>query len=311
MAKRDYYQTLGVSKSASQKDIKNAFRKAARKYHPDLNKDDKTAEAKFKEINEANEVLSDADKRKKYDRYGDDWRHADEFAKAGGGRSGPFTYTYARRSGPGVDVADFGFGGAGESPFDSVFESVFGAKRSQRQARPTHGRNVEHPVEVTLEEAYKGAVRILRLEDPSGSPRRLEVKIPAGVKTGSRVRVAGEGMPGTGNGHKGDLLLVITVRSHELFIREGDDLHIEVAVPLFDAVLGGETHVPTPAGGKLALKIPSETQNGRVFRMRNQGMPRLGSDNKGDLHAKVKVVIPTKLTQEEKDLFEELKSLRE
>ena len=312
MTKRDYYQTLGVSKSASQKEIKNAFRKAARKYHPDLNKSDKTAEAKFKEINEANEVLSDADKRKKYDRYGDDWKHADEFAKAGDGRSGPFSYTYARRPGPGVDAADFGFGGAGGSPFDSVFESVFGAKRSgQRQARPTHGRDVEHPVEVTLEEAYQGAVRILRLEDPTGSPRRLEVKIPAGVKTGSRVRAAGEGMAGTGNGRKGDLLLVITVQPHELFVREGADLHIELAVPLFDAVLGGEAHVPTPGGGRLALKIPPETQNGRVFRMRNQGMPRLGSDNKGGLHAKVKVVIPTKLTQEEKDLFEELKSLRE
>ena len=310
MAKRDYYQTLGVSKSASQKDIKNAFRKLARKYHPDLNKGEKEAEAKFKEINEAHEVLSDSENRKKYDRYGSDWKHADEFAKAG---AGPFSYTYTRRSGPGrVDVADFGFGAAGESPFDTVFESVFGASRSgRRRARPTRGQNVEHPVEVSLEEAYKGAVRILRLEDPTGAPRRLEVKIPPGVKTGSRVRVAGEGMAGAGNGRKGDLFLVITVRPDDRFVREGDSLHIEVPVPLFDAVLGGEVHVPTPAGGKLALMIPPETQNGRVFRMRNQGMPRLGGDKKGDLHAKVKVVIPTRLTQEEKELFEELSSLRD
>ncbi len=327
MAGKDYYNILGVKRDASEQDIKKAYRRLARKHHPDVNPGDKSAEARFKEINEAYEVLSDKEKRQKYDQYGDQWQYADQFAKAGGQQR------YSR---------DFGRGGAQGFEFDGDVNSLFGdlfrgfgtGTSSGRRARPKRGRDLEYAVEVTLEEAYQGTARVLNLQsqEPCAScggtgriqnlpcsvcrgagvaPRmqQLEVKIPPGVKNGSRVRIAGKGEPSESGGPSGDLYLLTSVRPHRLFERKGDNLQVEVDVPLTVAVLGGELEIPTPKG-KLALRIPPETQNGRTFRLAGQGMPALGKSSRGDLMARVKVVLPTELGPEEKKLFERLKELR-
>ena len=327
MANKDYYAILGVKRDASEQERKQAYRWLARKHHPDVNPGDKSAEAKFKQINEAHEVLSDKENRKKYDQFGDQWQYADQFARAGAQR------THFR---------DFNQGGAQrfqfeEGDWDSLFGDLFQGFRtgtSGRRVRPRRGRDVDYPVEVTLEEAYQGTNRFLSLktEEPcsgcggtgriqnvpcsacrgSGTVtglKRLEVKIPPGVKDGSRVRIAGKGEPGYAGGKVGNLYLVISVKPHPLFDRRGDDLHVEVAVPLTVAVLGGEVQVPIPKG-KLALKIPPETQNGRAFRLAGQGMPRLGNPSHGDLLARVKVILPTNLSRQEKELFKQLSQLQ-
>jgi molecular chaperone DnaJ len=325
MPGKDFYAILGVGRSASEKEIKQAYRRLARKYHPDVNPGDKTAETKFKEINEAYEVLSDPEKRKKYDRYGDQWQHAEQFAKAGQGAQGDF--------GKGGTYTTYDFGDLGD--LGDIFGGIFqgfggGAGTARRSARP---KSMEYPVEVTLEEAYHGTKRVLQLqaEEPcsvcggsgrvgrgrcsncGGSgrllrPKRLEVKIPPGVRDGSKVRIAGQGGQGYG-GAKGDLLLVVKVLPHQTFERKGDDLHVEVSVPLTTAMLGGEVGVPT-LKGNVALKVPPETQNGKVFRLSGQGMPHLNDSSRGDIFAKVKVMLPTKLTQQERQLFEQLRSYR-
>ena len=320
MAGKDYYGILGVSKKATAKEIKQAYRKLARKHHPDVNPGDKSAEAKFKEINEAHEVLSDPEKRKKYDQYGENWQYADQFAKAGRRqRSRDFS-----TGGTTFDFGDIGGGGFG-SIFDSVL-SGFGGGRARRSQR---GRDLEYPVEVSLEEAYRGATRMLETQVEEGCPsckgegcpacgglgrvmrpKRLEVKTPPGVKDGSRVRIAGKGGSGYGGGASGDLYLVISVKADKRFRRTGADLQVEVPVSLLDAILGSEVQVPTIEGKRLALKIPPETQNGKVFRLAKQGMPHLGGNTKGDLLVKVQVVLPTKLSEREKKLFQELKSIR-
>jgi len=318
MAKKDYYAILGVKRGASDKEIRQAYRRLARKYHPDVNAGDKAAEEKFKEMNAAYEVLSDAEKRRKYDLYGDQWQYADQFEQAR--RQGGQRWSRSGRGAPfgGFDV---GFGDLGD---------LLGGLFTGTRTRSGRGENVQHMAEVTLAEAYQGTTRVLNMqtEEPCSTcggsgklvgavchvcqgsgvamrSRRLEVKIPPGVTDGSRVRVAGEGRPGRG-GARGDLYLVISVRPHERFSRRGDDLHTEVEVPLLDAVLGGEAAVPT-LKGKAMLRIPPLTQNGRVFRLARLGMPRLGSDAKGDLYAKVEVVLPAELSPEERELFEKLK----
>jgi DnaJ-class molecular chaperone len=335
MAKKDYYAILGVPKGASQKDIRQAYRKLARQYHPDVNPGDKAAEARFKEINEANEVLSDADKRKKYDKYGDQWQHADQIeemmkqragagAGFGGGARG-FAY------GPGgirfeFDPSDLG----GSGGFGSVFENLFGGSGVRRG--PRRGSDVEQRVDVTLEEAFHGTSRTLQLasQEPCATcggtgeiagatchvcegtgvvvkPRRLEVKIPAGVDNGSRVRVAGEGQPGTGGGKKGDLFLVVAVAKHPLFERKGSDLYVDIDVPVTDAVLGAEVEAPTLTG-KVMLTLPPLTQNGRQFRLSGLGMPKLKGDGRGNLYARVRVKLPEELDDRERKLFEELRA---
>jgi molecular chaperone DnaJ len=325
MASRDYYAVLGVSRTATEKEIKQAYRRLARKYHPDVNPGDKTAEARFKEINEAHEVLSDPEKRKKYDRFGNQWQNAEQFAKAGqsaqwdfGKGGGYTTYDFS-------DLGDLG------DVFGGIFQGFgTGAGSARRAARP---RSIEHPVDVTLEEAYQGTKRVIQLqaEEPcltcggtgkvgrtrcatcGGSgrllkPRRIEVKIPAGVGDGSKVRIAGQGSQGY-DGSKGDLYLVVRVLPHQVFERKGDDLHTEIAIPLATAMLGGEIAVPT-LKGKVALKVPPETQNGKVFRLAGQGMPHVNDSSRGDLFAKVKVLLPTRLTPQERQLFEQLRTSR-
>ncbi len=328
MASKDYYRVLGVNKSASEREIKRAYRGLARKHHPDVNPGDKSAETRFKEINEAYEVLSDKEKRKKYDQYGDQWQYADQFAGVRGQQS-PFRDSDFRQAGD--SASHFGEGDLG-----SLFGELFGGVRTgtfRRQAPPRRGRDMEHPVEVTLEETYHGATRLLSLgvEEPCSSCRgtgriqnvpcsacrgsgvasrvkRLEVKIPTGVRNGSRVRIAGKGGQGYG-GPSGDLYLVVSVKPHRLFERRGDNLYVDVEVPLTVVVLGGEVQVPT-IKGKLALKIPPETQNGRIFRLAGQGMPHLSNSARGDLLAKVSVVLPARLSAEEKKLFEQFRQLR-
>ena len=335
MADKDYYSILGVSRGAPDRDIKAAYRKLARKYHPDVNPGDKSAEAKFKEINEAYEVLSDPEKRRKYDQYGADFENAEAFARARQQARQQYT-SYGR--GGGTPFTTFETSDMGD--LNEVLEGLFrgfggtagtrtGARRAARR-----GEDIQHPVEVSLEEAFNGTKRVLDLQTESVcpacqgtgrvrngvcqqcggqgrtiKPRRLEVKIPAGVRDGSKVRIAGEGNPGVG-GPNGDLYLIIKVAPHPLFKREGDDLVVDVPVPLTTAVLGGEIQVPTLKGSKLALKIPPETQNGKVFRLTGQGMPRLNGTARGDMLARVSVVLPTNLSEKERRLFEQFRALR-
>lgn len=329
MPNTNYYDILGVSKSATEKDIKAAYRRLARKYHPDVNPGDKAAEAKFKEMNAAYEVLADKEKKKKYDKYGDQWQYADQFEQAERQQS-----QYRRY--PTGDGTTYQYSGD-IGGMDNIFEDLFGGlggRNFSRRSRAMPGRDLETNVEVTLEEAYSGTSRMINLqgEEPcaacKGTGRiqnvacstcrgtgvaakmsRLEVKIPAGVVTGSRVRISGKGQAGYGGGASGDLYLNITVRPHAVFERQGDDLITSIPVPLSVAVLGGEVQVPT-LKGKVALKIPPETQNGKTFRLTGQGMPHLGKTGSGDIKAKVDVVLPTKLTDKEKELFKQLGNLR-
>lgn len=306
MPSKDFYKILGVSKTASDKDIKQAYRKLARQYHPDVNPGNKSAEEKFKDINNAYEILSDPEKRKKYDQFGDKWEYADQFAGAQGNPFGGFSgfrnaggdnfsYQY-------VDMSDMG--DIGEI-FKGFTGGGFGGRG--RTTRPRQGRDIEASTEVTLEEAYNGTTRLI--QDSSG--RRIEVKIPAGVKNGGRIKVSGKGEPGMSGGPAGDLYLTVLILEHPLFHLKGNDINVDVAVPLTDAVLGGEASVPTPRGKNLALKIPPETQNGKVFRLAGQGMPEIGKEKKGDLFAKIKVVLPENLTEHEKELFKQLKESRQ
>lgn len=310
---KDYYKVLGVNRDADQKAIRQAYRKLARQYHPDVNPNDKAAEEKFKEINEANEVLSDPEKRKKYDemldyyqRFGH-WPGTEQAAGpgAGGFRGGNYQYRTMTEE----DLEDL-FGG--QSPFSDFFETYFhsgsapgaqGRTRYSTRQRAMPGEDVESPIEVTLAEAYQGAIRTFELAESEGTTRRLEVKIPAGVDEGSRIRIAGQGLPGTAG--RGDLYLRVHITPHPRFTREGTTLRTMVDVPLATAVLGGEIQVATPDGRRLLLRIPAETANGRAFRLRGQGMPQLGQpSNRGDLYAEVSVILPTHLNDEQRRLFE-------
>jgi curved DNA-binding protein len=289
---KNFYDILGISKSADQKDIKQAFRRLARQYHPDLNPGDKEAERRFKEINEANEVLSDPDKRKKYDKYGDNWKYADRI-EAQTQNGAPFEGTYSR----GGRTADFDFetfGGFGDLFGD--LGSVFG--RGGRTATVT---NVDVPVTVMLEEAFSGAKRQVTI--PSGlTERRIEVTIPPGVDTGSRVHISVD--------KDTQLFLKVTVSSHPRFERQGSDLYTDINVPFEDAILGGETEVQTLTG-KLRLKVPPESQNGQKIRLAGQGMPRLNNpQSRGDLYAMVRPTLPRNLTDDERELLKKFQSSR-
>jgi len=313
---QDYYKVLGVSRNASEKEIKKAYRKLARQHHPDRNPGDKAAEERFKAINEAHEVLTDPEKRRKYDLLGAQWN---QWQQMGGDPSNfDFGQWFAssgarpRRTGTSYGGLDDLFGGGGTGDFSDFFTSVFGNAQGQprrrwQQSTPhsRRGQDVERSVEVTLEEAYSGTSRVL--ETDKG---RLEVKIPPGVQTGSRVRVTGRGGRGAGGGKAGDIYLKIQVLPHETFERKGNDLSCEVPVELYTALLGGEARVPTLRGA-VNLKIPPETQSGRSFRMRGQGMPLLrDAERRGDLFARVRVILPQRLSEREKELFRELSALR-
>ena len=340
---KDYYKILGVEKRASADDIKKAYRRLARKYHPDVNPGDKAAEARFKEINEAYEVLSDPDKRRKYDTLGPNWQ--EQFGPSAPARARTRPSPPGSGSGSGSNIP-FDF----EDPtgFSDFFETLFGRRGTAtgtasrpggrgtvRDFSSRPGSDIEQPVEITFREAYTGASRVYNVEAPETCPtcggvgkigsrpcstcggsgtinksRRLEVRIPAGVDTGARVRVAGEGNPGIGGGPRGDLYLVVTVRPDPHYERKGDDLTVDIPVPLVMAVLGGEAPVPTPDGKRLLLTIPPETQNGQSFRLTGKGMPHLKGEGAGNLFARVQVVLPSRLTPQERELFEQLARLR-
>ena len=320
-----FYETLGVPRGASAKEIRAAYRRLARKHHPDVNPNDAGAEARFKEVQAAYDVLGDEETRKRYDKYGERWEQAERIeemerqrARFGGGGSGPGGFSFE--------------GNLGDLDLGGIFGGIFGGGAPRG---PRRGQDVELPFGITLEEAAAGAARTVELqgsapcavcggegaiggvrchacagEGRSAVPRRLEVKAPPGVRTGSRVRIAGEGRPGRGGGPPGDLYLLVAVRPHARFERQGDDLAVEVAVPWLDAVLGGEVEAPT-LDGRVLLTIPPLTQNGRRFRLGGKGMPVLGrADRRGDLVARVSVRLPERLSERERELFEELRRQR-
>lgn len=310
---KDYYKVLGVERNAKEADIKSAFRKLALQYHPDRNPGNKQSEEKFKEINEAYEVLSDPEKRSRYDQLGDSYTNWQQR-----GAPGNFNWNdWTNAPGGGVtwDVGDlndlFGRGG-----FSDFFQAIFGGvpmggtQRSQpgQRTRPTTGQgqrqarpvSYQQDVQISLIEAYRGAERQVNVNG-----RRLTMKIPAGARTGTKVRMAGAAPSGP-DGQPSDLYLVIEVTPDARFERKGDDLHTEVATDLFTAVLGGEARVPTPEGNVL-LTIPAGTQPGQSFRLSGRGMPNLRNPKeRGDLYARIKVQIPKNLTAEQRKLFEQL-----
>ena len=322
---KDYYATLGVAKTATGKEIKQAFRKLARKHHPDVNPNDSSAETKFKELNEAYEVLGDLEKRKKYDELGANWRMYEQAGAGAGSPSGAWDVNFGGGAPGGTrtmtedEVREmFGDG----NPFSDFFNTFFGgamgedarSRRGRGGARvraPRQGRDVEHEIELGLEDALAGATRRLSMTH-DGHARTVDVRIPPGVGEGSRVRIAGEGEQGTGGAQAGDLYLRIRLGPHPKFERRGKDLYTHVAVPLTTAVLGGEAEVQTLGGKSLRLKIPPTTQNGQVFRLKGHGMPTTKKpDQTGDLYATADVQLPRSLTAEERAHFEALQKLEE
>ncbi len=292
---KDYYAVLGVKPDADELTIRQAYRKLARQYHPDVNPGDKQAEERFKEINEAYEALGDPDKRQKYNTLREQYQQWQQ--RGGRGdfnwnqwQATPGDRVYSQTVSP-EDLEDL-FGG--ESPFSDFFGSMFGQRGGTRTAGPRRGRDLEAPVEITLEEAFHGTSRSLQVGD-----RRIEARIPPGVRTGSRIRLSGQGSPGSGGAASGDIYLVVEVAPHSQFEREGDDLHIEVPVDMFTAAVGGQVRVPT-VDGSVMLKIPPRTQADRTFRLRGKGMPRLERPTeRGDLYAHVKLVLPEQLSDNE------------
>ena len=313
----DFYEILGVPRDASNKDISSAYRKLARQFHPDVTGGDRDAEARFKEVNAAHDVLGDPDRRAAYNKWGDQWEHAEQleeiqrqrggfggFGGFGGGqpfggqpgRQGNIHFDFGEQFGDSADIGD-------------LFGSLFGGRGAQRAPQaPTRGRDIEHNLSVSLREAFRGTTRTI--QRPGGS--RIEVTIPPGVDSGSRIKISGKGedSPYPAQGQPGDLYLVIGVDEDPVFERRGDDVHVFVDVPIVTAALGGEAVVRTLSGsGGLALKIPAGTQNGRVFRLAGQGMPRFKREGRGDILAEVSLQLPEPLTPEQIELFQQLRDL--
>ncbi len=325
---KDYYQTLAVAKTASDKELKQAYRKLARKHHPDVNPGDKSAESRFKEINEAYEVLGDPEKRRKYDELGANWRQYEQAQQQGQGFPGGSPFGGGAAPGGGAWNINMGGPGGGyrtmseeemkdlfgnEDPFSDFFQTFFGGggarergrTRQGRTPRSHKGRDIEHEVELTLEEAYHGATRRVSIKQ-GGHARSVDVRIPVGVKDGSRVRAAGEGEAGGSGGASGDLYLRVRLKPHAVFERQGNDLHTRLAVVVTTAVLGGEANVPTITGS-VRLKIPETTQTAQVFRLKGHGMPSIGKpDERGDLYATVEIQLPRSLTKDQRTHWEAL-----
>ncbi|MBX3069587.1 MAG: J domain-containing protein [Thermomicrobiales bacterium] len=349
---KDYYKILGVERTADDKALRGAFRKLARKHHPDINPGDAGAEERFKEVNEAYEVLSDAEKRKLYDRYGEDWRRYKEAGFTGDEPAG----SRQRQSSSTADFGEWFSGSTGggrtttfdfgeeASGYSSFFDTLFGGRRSGRSSstfgapdtRPRRGQDLEAAVDVSFQEAFRGTTRRFDIQSQEICPtcdgtglirnstcptcdgtgyvprnRSIEVTIPPGVATGSKIRVAGQGSAGLNSGPAGDVYLNVTVHPDSRFEREGNNLRTTIDVPYDTALLGGEVLVSTPTG-QVALRIPEGTQSGKSFRLKGQGMPQLKKPaERGDLLARVNITVPASLSSQEKSLVEQLRKLRE
>jgi len=293
MAFLDYYKILGIQKEASEDKIKKAYRKLARKYHPDLNPNDKEAEQKFKDVNEANEVLSNTENRKKYDAYGKDWKHADEIEK---------------QKKESAKYASAGSGTFDESEYADIFESMFGrSRKSARGQRNIKFRGQDYQANMTVNlsqlfDTYKEIINI--------NGKKVRITIPAGLENGQKLRVKNKGGKGVNGGPNGDVVITFTVRNDTPYRRENDNLHLNTKLPLYTALLGGELAISTIAG-KVKLKIKPETKNGTVVRLKGKGMPVYKSKNKfGDLFIHYEIEIPTSLSEKEKELFTELNKIR-
>ncbi len=332
---KDYYKILGLEKGSDAKEIKKAYRKMARQYHPDVNPTNQAASDKFREISEAYEVLGDDEKRSIYDKYGEHYKDYEQWKKAGAEATGISFDDYIRgvsRQSPGgapapgsypyrtVSPDDMGDLFGDDSPYSDFFYSIFnngnaaGSNRQPRTRGPVKGRDLEYSVQVSLEEAYSGVKRVLEMEGEPGSgkaTRRLEVSIPAGIQNGGRVRLAGLGSPGQGEGAPaGDLYLVVEVLAHVFFERKGADLFAKINVPLTTMLLGGEATVPTLKGSRLALKVPAGSATGSQIKLRGQGMPVSGKPTeRGDLFVTLSVLLPSDLTAEEKAALEQFATL--
>ncbi len=299
----DYYKILGVDKTASQEEIKNAYRKLARKLHPDVNPNDKEAHAKFQQVNEANEVLSDPVKRKKYDQYGKDWQHAEQFEKAkAGSRS-------AR--GGGFGQGDFGGGGFGSgefggSDFSDFFESLFGGEPRGKRSTGSRFKGQDYNAEfrLALKDAYTTHKQTLTVNG-----KNIRITIPAGIEHGQTIRLVGHGAPGINGGPHGDLYITFSIEEDEKFRRVGNDLHTTADIDLYTAILGGEVVLETYSG-KLKLKVNPETQNGTKIRLKGKGFPVYKKEGHfGDLYVTYDVKLPTNLSAKEKELFTQLSKL--
>jgi DnaJ-class molecular chaperone len=333
---KDYYSTLGVSKTATPKEVKAAYRKLARKHHPDVNPGDSAAEARFKEINEANEVLSDPEKRTKYDTYGERWEEIDAWEKAGrpGAQPGssPFRQQGHGQQGRGQGEPQFEYRSMSQEdledlfgdsePFSDFFNGMFrgrgaggagargGARGTTRTPRPRRGSDLEAEIDISLEEAYSGTTRTLEIAGETGT-RRVQIRIPAGITDGARVRAAGQGGAGAQGGEAGDIFVRVHVLPHPVLRREGDTLYTRVEVPLDVALLGGEVEVPTLKGTRVKLRIPAGTQNGAKLRLKGLGMPHLKGGGSGDLIAEVDVRLPVPVPPQARALAEALRESRE
>lgn len=299
MAYIDYYKTLGIDKSATEEDIRKAYRKLARKYHPDLNPNDDSAKQKFQEINEANEVLKDPEKRKKYDKYGENWKHGDAYEQAqrqSSASGNPFgqggrSYQYT--------------GNFDESQFSDFFEEMFGSRFGGGRQTKFRGQDLQATLSLTLEEAAQTHQKTFTIHR-----KNIRITIPAGVRQGQKIKLSGHGAEGVNGGPKGDLYITFDIQNHPIFTRQGDDLSTEVSIDLFTALLGGDVLIQT-LDGKIKAKIQAGTQPGSRIRIPNKGFPVYKKkDTFGDLYAQIKVDVPTQLSDKEKELVEEWAKIR-
>ena len=297
---QNYYELLGVNQSASDKEIKTAYRRMARKLHPDVNPDNERAQVLFKKVNEAYEVVGDPNRRKDYDQFGDNWKHADQMRNMGGGRG-----RSAGRGGGGINLNDLFGGGRGQSAggFADMFGGAGGGAQHQQQQSQRPPEIVKHKgtIDVSLDEVYAGTSRRISIGTSGTAKRNLEVDVPKGVLDGKKIRLRPDA--------KTEVTLTVKVRPNKRFSREGANLRADINIPLFDAILGGEAEVPTMTG-RIALNIPAGTQNGRSFKIKGRGLPKANSDGFGDLYATIKVRLPDTLSDEEKRLYSQLRDIR-
>ncbi len=302
MAYIDYYKVLGVDKTASQDDIRKAFKKLARKHHPDLNPNDPDAKRRFQEINEANEVLGDPEKRKKYDQYGEHWQHADQFEA----QQQQYRQQYGGAGGGGAFWSSGGGFSGDEGEFSDFFESLFGS-RGGRRGGPSvgfRGQDYNAELQLSLREAAQTHKQVLTVNG-----KKIRITIPAGVESGQTIKLGGQGAPGVNGGPAGDLYITFNIPDDPVFKRLGNDLYVDVPLNLYTAVLGGEQVVDT-LDGKVKLKVKPETQNGTKVRLKGKGFPVYKQEGQsGDLIVTWRVEIPTRLTEKQKALFRELQQI--